>query len=57
VHPIEIENAVDLPDQMIRRHHLIEIERVEKLTLTALSLTPSSTAPAKSRLDQRKSRL
>src|SRR5580658_562820 len=37
VHPIEIKNAVDLPDQMIQRHHLVEIERVEELTLSALS--------------------
>src|SRR5271157_1600358 len=37
VHPIKIENAVDLPDQMSRRHHLVEIERVEELTLSALS--------------------
>src|SRR5271167_411427 len=37
VHPIKIEHAVDLPDQMIRRHDLVEIERVEKLTLSALS--------------------
>src|SRR5271155_3305266 len=36
VHPIKIENAVDLPDQMIRRHHLVQIERVEELTLSAL---------------------
>jgi len=37
VHPIQIENAVDLSDQMIRRHHLIEIERVKELTLPPLS--------------------
>src|ERR1043166_6470585 len=37
VHPIKIDNAVDLPDQMIGRHHLVEIERVEELTLAALS--------------------
>src|SRR5271169_2993147 len=37
VHPIKIEHAVDLPDQMICRHHLVEIERVEKLTLSVLS--------------------
>ena len=32
---IKIKDPVDLPDQMIRRHHLVEIERVEKLTLSA----------------------
>ena len=30
-------NAVDLPNQMISRHRLVEIERVEELTLSALS--------------------
>src|SRR5690348_8127328 len=37
VHPIKIKNAADLPDQMIRRHYLVEIERVEELALSALS--------------------
>src|SRR6185437_10456287 len=37
VHPIKIKDPVDLPDQMIRRHQLVEIERVEELTLSALS--------------------
>ena len=37
VHPIQIEDAVDLPDQMIRRHYLVEIKPVEELTLSALS--------------------
>ena len=37
VHPIKIENAVDLPDQMIRRHYLVEIERVEEFSLSAFS--------------------
>ena len=34
---IKIKDPVDLPDQMIRRHHLVEIERVKELTLSALS--------------------
>ena len=37
VNPIKIENPVDLPNQMIGRHRLVEIERVEELTLAALS--------------------
>src|ERR1700722_18458527 len=37
VHPIKIKNAVDLSNQMIRRHHFVEIERVEQLTFCALS--------------------
>src|SRR4029079_6449301 len=36
VYPIQIENAVNLPDQMIRRYHLVEIKPVEELTLSAL---------------------
>jgi hypothetical protein len=37
VHPIKFENTVDLPDQMICWHHLVEIERLEELALSALS--------------------
>src|SRR5579884_3023758 len=37
VHPIKIEDPVDLPDQMIRRHYLVEVKCVEELTLSALS--------------------
>src|SRR4029078_5667710 len=37
VYPTQIENAVNLPDQMIRRYHLVEIKPVEELTLSALS--------------------
>ena len=48
MHPIKIENAVDLPDQMIRRHHVVEIDHVEELTLSALSPPPSSTASRQS---------
>src|SRR5580692_5790212 len=59
VYPIKIEDPVDLPNQMIRRHHLVEIERVEELTLSAPSpshhrplprITPRST---ESRLKRR----
>src|ERR1700758_5670657 len=46
VHPIKIENAVDLPDQMIRRYHLVEIKRVEELTLSALSPPHHRSLPA-----------
>jgi hypothetical protein len=46
VYPIQIENAVNLPDQMIRRHHLVEIKPVEEL-VRALA-APSSTAPRES---------
>src|SRR5271168_192306 len=46
VHPIKIENAVDLSHQMIRRHNLVEIERVEELTLSALSPSHHRPLPA-----------
>src|SRR5262249_39018221 len=37
VHPTQIDHAVDLPDQMIRRHYLVEIKRVKELPLSTLS--------------------
>ena len=37
VHPIKIEHAIDLPDQMIGRYHLVEIERIKELALPLLS--------------------
>jgi hypothetical protein len=37
VHPIKIENAIDLPDQMIRRRYLVEIKRTKELALSTLS--------------------
>jgi hypothetical protein len=33
VHPTQIEQTVDLPDQMIGSNHLVEIKRIEKLSL------------------------
>src|SRR5436189_6234478 len=44
VHPAQIEQAVDLPHQMIRRHHLVEIKRIKELALTAL-LPPQHSLP------------
>ena len=43
VHPTQIEHPVDLPDQMIGWHHLVEIERIEELALPAF--LPSHHAP------------
>ena len=37
VHPIKIEHAIDLPDQMIGRYHLVEIECIKELALPLLS--------------------
>src|SRR5262249_38537893 len=39
VYPAQIEHGIDLPDQMIRGHYLVEIERVKELTLPTLSPT------------------
>src|SRR6266851_6324261 len=56
VHPAQIENAVDLPDQMVGRHYLVEIKRVEKLALS-IPLPPHHwTAPANHRLNPTESR-
>src|SRR5262249_858773 len=35
--PTQIDHAVDLPHQMISRHHLVEIKRVKELPLSTLS--------------------
>src|ERR1700739_3883285 len=53
VHPIKIENAVDLPNQMIGRHRLVEIERVEELTCSALSPPHHRPLPANRTPDSR----
>src|SRR5579863_448420 len=52
VHPIQIENAVDLPDQMICRYHLVEVKRVEELALSAFS-PPHHRPPPESHPDPR----
>ena len=46
VHPTQIEQTVDLPHQMIGRNHLVEIKRIEKLSLIRLPAAPSCAAPA-----------
>jgi hypothetical protein len=33
----QIEHAIDLADQMVGRHHLVEIKRIEELALSVLS--------------------
>src|SRR5262249_38596959 len=37
VHPTQVEHRVDLPDQMIRGHYLVEIKRIKELALSTLS--------------------
>jgi len=46
VHPGQIEQTVDLPHQMIRRNHLVEIKRIEKLSLSIFLPTHHAPAPA-----------
>src|SRR4029078_5402330 len=53
VYPTQIENAVNLPDQMIRRYHLVEIKPVEELTLSALSPPHHRPLPANRSADPR----
>src|ERR1700741_4156980 len=53
VHPIKSEKAVDLPNQMIGRHRRVEIERVEELTLSALSPPHHRPLPANRSPDSR----
>jgi hypothetical protein len=39
VHPTQVQNDVDLPNQMIGRHHPVQIKRIKKLTLSAFPST------------------
>ena len=43
VHPTQVEQAIDLPYEVVRRHNLVEIKRIKELALTAL--LPSQHAP------------
>jgi hypothetical protein len=36
VHPTQVKQTIDLPYQVIRRHHPVEIKAVKELALTAL---------------------
>jgi hypothetical protein len=45
VDPTQIENTVNLPNQMIGRHYLVEIKRIEELDLTAFPPTHHAPLP------------
>jgi hypothetical protein len=45
LHPIQIKNAINLPDQMIGRHHLVEIKRIKELALSAFPPTHHEPLP------------
>jgi hypothetical protein len=36
VHPTEVENAVDLADQVVGWHHLVEIKGIKELALSVM---------------------
>ena len=45
VHPTQVENAINLADQMVRWHHLVEIKRIEELDLTIVPPTHHAPLP------------
>ena len=45
MHPSEVENAVDLANQMIGWHHLVEIKRIKELTLSDFPPTHHALLP------------
>ena len=45
MHPTQVEQTIDLADQMIPRHHLVEIKRLEELTLSVLPPTHHAPLP------------
>ena len=45
MHPVQIEQTVDLPHQMIGWNHLVEMKRIEKLSLLAFPTTHHAPLP------------
>ena len=45
VHPTQVQQTIDLPHQMIRRHDLVEIKRIKELALTALLSSQHASLP------------
>src|SRR6516164_9435104 len=48
VHPSQVEKPVDLSNQMICRHHLVQIKRIKELTLPAFPPTHHEPLPRES---------
>src|SRR6516164_1299351 len=48
VHPSQVEKPVDLSNQMICRHHLVQIKRIKELTLPAFPPTHHAPLPRES---------
>ena len=53
VHPAQIEQTVDLPHQMIGWDHLVEIKRIEKLSLSIFPPPHHAPLPLMPSLHQR----
>src|SRR5262249_34276825 len=48
VHPTQVENAVELSNQMIWRHHLVQIKRIKELGLAYSPPTHHEPLPSES---------
>src|SRR6516162_8858314 len=56
VHPTPIENGIDLSNQMIWRHYLVQIKRIKELTLPDFPPPHHEPPPSESPLQATKSR-
>src|SRR5262249_4213142 len=56
VHPTQIENGIDLSNQMIWRHYLVQIKRIKELTLPDLPPPHHEPPPSESPLQATESR-
>src|SRR5665647_3671379 len=45
MHPTQIEHAIDLANQMVRRHNLVQIKGIKELALSILPPTHHATLP------------
>jgi hypothetical protein len=46
IDPAQVKNGCNLPHKVIARHHRIEVERIEQLTLVPIAPAPSWPVPA-----------
>src|SRR6516164_3579979 len=56
VHPTQIENGIDLSNQMIWRHYLVQIKRIKELTLPDFPPPHHEPPPSESPLQATESR-
>src|SRR6516162_6549274 len=57
VHPSQVEKPVDLSNEMIWRHHLVQIKRIKELTLPAFPPPHHQPLPRESSLQATESRV